>query len=39
MIGAVSQLIYFFPDDNLDLVYNLLKIKDSIKFINEIQIT
>ncbi|CAD8150307.1 unnamed protein product [Paramecium octaurelia] len=39
LIGAVSQIIYFFPDDNLELISNVVKIKDSIKFVHELQIT
>ncbi|CAD8061879.1 unnamed protein product [Paramecium primaurelia] len=39
LIGAVSQIIYFFPDENLDLIDNVIKIKDSIKFIHEFQVT
>ncbi|CAD8168438.1 unnamed protein product [Paramecium pentaurelia] len=39
LIGAVSQMIYFFPDENFDLIYNLIKIKDSVKFIHELQVT
>lgn len=36
LIGAVSQIIYFFPEDNLDLINNVIKIKDNIKFIHEL---
>ncbi|CAK80322.1 unnamed protein product (macronuclear) [Paramecium tetraurelia] len=39
LIGAVSQIVYFFPDDNFNLICNVIKIKDSIKFIHQLQIT
>ncbi|CAD8080403.1 unnamed protein product [Paramecium sonneborni] len=39
LIGTVSQIIYFFPDDNFDLIQNVTKIKDSIKFFHELQIS
>ncbi|CAD8081809.1 unnamed protein product [Paramecium sonneborni] len=39
LIGAVSQIIYFFPDDNFDLIQNVIKIKDNIKFFHELQIS